>query len=88
MKTIIAVFCFALSFSVCAETDAPAANYVMPTTTSEPVNVLSELDDDPEHTVTVIASEDSALEASLAQSKKAVNQKWRSRLKTAMARAH
>lgn len=83
MKNVIVVFCSILSFAVVAGTDAPPPNYTVPSTSSEPIDSLSELNDDPENPSTLTATEQTTVESNLQTEKTKLNNYWRKRLKTA-----
>jgi hypothetical protein len=86
MKTLVTILFCTLATSAFADVDGPVENYTMTTPTSEPVDVLSELDDDPEQVATATSTEVTTVTNNRSATATAIKQEWNARNSGAVKR--
>lgn len=83
MKLITMLAFCTLSFSVLADIAPPPPNYTKLTTVDDAIDVIGEIDDDPEQEVVLTAAESVVVKTDITQSKNDLKKIWQLRMKAA-----
>jgi hypothetical protein len=85
-KTIVTLFCCALSVSTFAATDGLPANYTITSTDIEPTDVIGELNDDPEQPAVPTSTEVTTMNTEQINKYTGTRSEWKSRKDSALKR--